>query len=119
MACQYMRPVKVDVPIETSVVPMRRGRTNELLSVTLGQEGKVVTEAHVRAVDGGAGPEFEPIRRPTANDPYSWPTTLEADRADGYDTAKIFHQFESHDSRVRDQGLRRCRMVAARPRDYL
>ena len=52
ISCQFLRPAKVGLPIEATVVSMRRGRTNELLAVTLEQAGKTVTEAHVRAVDG-------------------------------------------------------------------
>jgi hypothetical protein len=99
MACQFVRPARVGVPIEATVVSLRRGRTNELLSVTLKQADKTIAEAYVRAVDGGPGPVFEPQRRPRSSDPLSLPLSTEADRALGVEPAKFLHQIESRDSR--------------------
>jgi len=78
---------------------MRRGRTNELLGVTLEQTGKIITEAHVRAVDGSSGPSLVPLRHPRLVEPLSFPLTQEADRSDGSEPAKFFDQFEARDSR--------------------
>jgi hypothetical protein len=58
LACQFVRPARAGVPIEATVDSLRRGRTNELLSVTLSQADKPVTEAYVRAVDRAAGPSL-------------------------------------------------------------
>jgi acyl-CoA thioesterase len=95
MACQFLRPAMVAVQLEATVASMRRGRTNELLGVTVRQGGKPLVEAQVRAAVGGAGPVFEPAQRPARVDPTSFPLLIETLRADGVEPPKIFDQIEA------------------------
>lgn len=98
LACQYLRPAKVGIQTEAAVVSLRRGRTNELLAVTLSQEGKVVTEAQVRGVDSAPGPVLEPSRSSLLENPLSFPLSADASRAAGLEPPRFLDQIEVRDS---------------------
>jgi len=99
LACQFLRPVVVGVPLEATVVSMRRGRTNELLEVTLTQAEKTAAMAQLRAVDDTAGPEFHPLQRPVVGDPSSYVETKHADRVEGLEPARFLDEVEWRDPR--------------------
>ena len=69
--------------LDIDVVSLRRGRTSELLAVSVGQAGKRVVEAQIRTTDGGFGPVCEPQEPPTLVDPLSRPPAAAAMRAVG------------------------------------
>ncbi len=88
-ASQFLRPAAIGEPLDINVVSLRRGRTSELLAVSVGQAGKTVVEAQIRATDGGSGPICEPRQPPTLVDPLSRPLAGEAMRADGTEPPNI------------------------------
>jgi acyl-CoA thioesterase len=94
MACQYMRPTVIGVPLEIEVASLRRGRTNELLRVAIGQAGKPTVEALVRTADGDSGPECSPSRRPEFEDPLTWPSLVDVFREHGMEPSGPKEAFE-------------------------
>jgi acyl-CoA thioesterase len=88
-ASQFLRPAAVGQPLDINVVSLRRGRTSELLAVSVGQAGRTVVEAQIRASEGGSGPVCEPRQPPTLVDPLSRPLAGEATRADGTEAPNI------------------------------
>ena len=77
VACQYLKPTAVGVPIEINVLSLKRGRLNELLRVSIVQAGKPTVEALVRGGDTGEGPVFSPHSRPILDDPLSLPVMVD------------------------------------------
>lgn len=95
LACQFLRPAVIDVPLEIAVTSMRRGRTTDLLSVSITQAGKAVAEAHVRAAEPGSGPAFEPRARPGLVDPLSMRLAQDLPLALGVEAANFSDHIES------------------------
>jgi acyl-CoA thioesterase len=94
VACHYLKPTVVGEPLDVTVQSLRRGRTNELLRVSIGQAGKPTVEALVRAADGGSGPGFAPTRRPALDDPLSRPLMADLLREHGREPSRNFEIME-------------------------
>jgi hypothetical protein len=90
MTCQYLRPTRLGETLDISAVSMRRGRTNELLRVSISQAGKPTVEALVRAADAESGPECAPVHRPELDDPLSWPLAVDVWSRHGFEPPPMF-----------------------------
>jgi len=75
----------MDEPLDIDAASLKRGRTSELLAVSVTQGAKAILEAQIRAVDGGDGPVCAPSEAPPPefDDPSSLPDTWEIHRGDG------------------------------------
>jgi acyl-CoA thioesterase len=67
LACHFLRPLNIGVPVEVEVTPIRQGRTSDLLRVSLLQSGKHAVESLVRTVTSTAGPALSPDPRNLGN----------------------------------------------------
>lgn len=94
LACQFLRPAAVGVPLDIAVTSLRRGRTTDLLGVSITQAGRIVAEAHVRAAGAGPGPVFEPRLRPGLVDPLSMRLAQDLPRAAGWEAANFAEHIE-------------------------
>ncbi len=56
LACQFVRPLMIETPIHIEVTALRRGRTSDLLHVSLGQSDKSAVEAMIRTTMTTTGP---------------------------------------------------------------
>ena len=92
--CQFLRPVALMVPCQFDVASLRRGRTSDLLSVSVSQSGEPVLHGLVRTVDESTGPESQPIRRPTLVDPTSLPRDVDVMRKYGWRPSKLAEYIE-------------------------
>jgi acyl-CoA thioesterase len=93
-ACQFLRPVALMVPCEFDVVSLRRGRTSDLLSVSVSQSGKPALHGLVRTVDESTGPDSQPARRPAPADPTSLPRDVDVMRVYGWRPSKLAEHIE-------------------------
>jgi acyl-CoA thioesterase len=93
-ACQFLRPAVIGQPLRVDVVTMKRGRTSELLAVSVRQLDKLVVEAQIRAAEGGDGPDCEPVTAPPTGDPHSTPLFADSMSADGSDPPGVLNWCE-------------------------
>jgi acyl-CoA thioesterase len=56
VACQFLRPLVIDEVIQFDVAAVRRGRSSDLLRVSLSQSGKPAVDAQVRTTSASDGP---------------------------------------------------------------
>jgi acyl-CoA thioesterase len=84
-AVQFLRPATMSEPLDIEALSLKRGRSSELLAVSVTQAGKTVAEAQIRATDEGEGPICAPSETPPPElgDPFSLPDMWEIQSGDG------------------------------------
>jgi acyl-CoA thioesterase len=73
VASQFLRPAMIGKPLQIAARSVRRGRSSDLVAVSITQDAKPVLDAQVRAANAGPGPQLEPRQRPRLTDPVSLP----------------------------------------------
>jgi acyl-CoA thioesterase len=94
-SCQFLRPATVGAELEFEVVSLRRGRSSELVRVSISQQGKEVVEAQVRTALGGDGPVCAPRQPPASEDPRTWPSGVDTMREQGIEPPRMFACWET------------------------
>ena len=84
LACQFVRPLLVNHSVDIGVIAVRKGRSSELLRVSLMQSGKLAVEALMRTSSATEGPECS-SRSLDLGDPFSLRPTREFTRKDGWE----------------------------------
>lgn len=88
-SCQFLRPATVGAALNFAVVSLRRGRTSELVRVSVTQQGKPVVEAQVRTALDGDGPECAARRPPVSEDPRTLGSGWDTMRSQGIEPPRM------------------------------
>jgi acyl-CoA thioesterase len=84
VACQFLRPLLVNEPIVVAADRVRKGRSSELIRVSLSQAGKLSIEGLIRTTSATDGPSCPPQLSFDHGDPLSLRPTLDYIRDDGW-----------------------------------
>jgi acyl-CoA thioesterase len=58
LACQFLRPLLIAEPLSIDVTPLRKGRSSDLLHLSVSQAGKLAVDAQLRTSAGTSGPTY-------------------------------------------------------------
>ena len=88
--CQFLRPVAVEDPIRIDVTPVRRGRSSDLLHVSLIQSNRLAVDAQVRTTTATSGPEIPASPSRDLDEPLSFRNARELYAEDGWELIPNF-----------------------------
>ena len=88
-SCQFLRPAAFGAALDFAVVSVRRGRTSELVRVSITQQGKPVVEAQVRTALDGDGPECAARTPPISEDPRALASGWDTMRGQGIEPPRM------------------------------
>jgi len=88
-SCQFLRPAAVAAPLDLAVESLRRGRTSELVRVSISQQGKPVVEAQVRTALDGDGPDCAARTPPISEDPRTLGSGWDTMRSQGIEPPRM------------------------------